>query len=131
MRPHRNPSLTQSYGERLARESELLLIRQRQQRVLAQLAQLEGELTQLAADEEVMVGAQAEAAELELEAELEPEAKLGARMIRLAEVRSRQALLGCHRECASARLRPPPTAGVPRHHHRRHHHHHRHYRRRV
>ena len=80
------PSLTQSYGKYLARESELLLNRQRQQRVHAQLAQLQGELTQLETDEKVMVVALA-VAKLELEADLEPEAELHARMWRLAEVR--------------------------------------------
>ena len=69
-------ALTQSYGKVLARESELLLNRQRQQRVHAQLAQLQGELTQLETDEKLMVAL----AELELEAELEPEAELHARM---------------------------------------------------
>ena len=54
-----------------------MLNRQRQQRVHAQLAQLQGELTQLETDEKLMVVA---LAELELEAELEPEAKLHARM---------------------------------------------------
>ena len=49
----------------------------------AQLAQLQGELTQLETDEKLMVAL----AELELEAELEPEAELHARMWRLAEVR--------------------------------------------
>tara|TARA_B110001469_G_scaffold86989_1_gene82470 strand:+ start:35 stop:199 length:165 start_codon:yes stop_codon:yes gene_type:complete len=44
-------ALTQSYGKVLARESELLLNRQRQQHVREQLAQLEGELAQLATDE--------------------------------------------------------------------------------
>ena len=42
----------------------------------AQLAQLQGELTQLETDEKLMVAL----AELELEAELEPEAELHARM---------------------------------------------------
>jgi hypothetical protein len=60
-------ALTQSYGKVLARESELLLNRQRQQHVREQLAQLEGELAQLATDERegegewVMVAALAEA----------------------------------------------------------------------
>ena len=54
-----------------------MLNRQRQQRVHAQLAQLQGELTQLETDEKLMVVA---LAELELEAELEPEAELHARM---------------------------------------------------
>lgn len=53
-----------------------MLNRQRQQRVHAQLAQLQGELTQLETDEKLMVAL----AELELEAELEPEAELHARM---------------------------------------------------
>ena len=61
-----------------------MLNRQRQQRVHAQLAQLQGELTQLETDEKLMVVA---LAELELRAELEPEAELHARMWRLAEVR--------------------------------------------
>ena len=52
----------------------------------AQLAQLQGELTQLKTDEKEMVVALA-VAKLELEAELEPEAELHARMLRLAEVR--------------------------------------------
>ena len=81
-----NPSLTQSYGKVLARESELLLNRQRQQRVCEQLAQLEGELSQLATDEKVMVAALAKA-EFELGAELEPEAELHAQLRGLAEVR--------------------------------------------